>query len=298
MKKLRELRTTAKYTQENLAEMLKVSQQTIARWEAGKVEPNIAALRDLAVIFGTSVDDLLDIEKNKIDQITTNHYHIFGGKISDGFWGYLGLLLPGHEKTKWYPITLSEADRISSRLSDQSEGHDWFVISTLNNRMLVFPISAIKRIWLRDDNMDYPKDDWDLSWDEDAGYSPEIYQALEDYFYDPDSEKYSETLRKIIKELVEEHEIDEEKLAKWILNTHIHFVDGTFMNYDVEEEQLESLVFTAQLEMDSVLRLDNVNGMESYYPATAVRLIDMPLLKYHKGRKEVYKEDGVEQEVI
>ncbi len=298
MKKLRKLRTAAKYTQEDLAGMLKVSQQTIARWEAGKVEPNIAALRDIAVIFGTSVDDLLDIEKNRIDKITTNRYHIFGGKTSDGFWGYLGLLLPGHEKTKWYPITLSEADRISSRLSDQNEDHDWFVTSTLNNRMLVFPISAIKRIWLQDDNIDYPEDDWDLSWDEGAGYSPEIYQALEDYFYDPESEEYSETLREIVKELVEKHEIDEEKLAKWVLNTHIHFIDGTFTNYGVEEEQLESLVFTAELEMASVLRLDNLNGMQSYYPATAVRLIDMPLLKYREGYKKACEEDGVEQEDI
>jgi hypothetical protein len=57
--------------------MLKTTQQTIARCEAGKAEPNLSALQDLAMIFGTSVDDLLG--KNPLsDKIASTSLHYFG----------------------------------------------------------------------------------------------------------------------------------------------------------------------------------------------------------------------------
>ncbi len=292
MKKLRALRTAIKYTQKDLAEKLNVSQQTIARWETGKAEPNIAALRDIALIFGTSVDDLLDIEKGHATQITTNHYSIFGGKLSDGFWGHLGLLLPGKEKTQWYPISVNEANRLGSLLDDRSS-HDsnWVVASTLNNRMLVFSISAIKRICLLDDNLDPLEDDWDLSWDGYQGHSLEIYRALEDDFYASKEEyekNYSQSLREEVKYLIEKHEIDEEKLTEYILDTHIHFIEGTSTHYCVEYAQLESLAYEAEMEENlGVFRLDNWNGRQFYYSANTVCLVDMPLLKYLEGRKEI-----------
>jgi transcriptional regulator with XRE-family HTH domain len=39
-------------------------QQTIARWETGKAEPNLAALSDLAAILNTSIDELLGIGRS------------------------------------------------------------------------------------------------------------------------------------------------------------------------------------------------------------------------------------------
>ena len=57
------LRNEARLTQAELAEMLGTTQQTIARWESGKSEPNITALKDLAMIFGCSVGDLLEMSE-------------------------------------------------------------------------------------------------------------------------------------------------------------------------------------------------------------------------------------------
>ncbi|MGH8685483.1 MAG: helix-turn-helix transcriptional regulator, partial [Nitrosospira sp.] len=93
MRRLRELRVMFNLTQEDLAAILKVTQQTIARWETGKAEPNLAALRDLAVILDTSVDELLGIGRSH--KVMASRYRQFVGvDHSDGFWGHLGLLYP------------------------------------------------------------------------------------------------------------------------------------------------------------------------------------------------------------
>ena len=60
MKKLKQLRESMNVTQQELAKALNTTQQTIARWESDKSQPDIAALKDLAVFFQTSVDDLLE----------------------------------------------------------------------------------------------------------------------------------------------------------------------------------------------------------------------------------------------
>jgi DNA-binding XRE family transcriptional regulator len=59
MKKLAQLRKRFGMTQECLAELLKTTQQTVAKWESGTAEPDIATLRDLALIFGRSIDAIL-----------------------------------------------------------------------------------------------------------------------------------------------------------------------------------------------------------------------------------------------
>jgi transcriptional regulator with XRE-family HTH domain len=120
-KPLKALRQNYNYTQHQLAEMLKTTQQTIARWESGKAEPSIAALRDLAMIFGTSIDDILG--KNPFSgKISSVHLDYFKKEaISDGFWGHLGLLIPGQKQTKWFPVTSNTATHISGSLNDRED---------------------------------------------------------------------------------------------------------------------------------------------------------------------------------
>ena len=79
MERLKELRRQAGFTQAQLAQMLRTTQQTVGRWESGKVEPDIATLRDLAMIYGTSVDDILG--QNPLTgakTITSNHVFFRG----------------------------------------------------------------------------------------------------------------------------------------------------------------------------------------------------------------------------
>lgn len=56
MRKLRRL------TQEDIAERLDVTRQTVAKWEAGETMPDLDRCRMLADLFGVSLDDLAKYE--------------------------------------------------------------------------------------------------------------------------------------------------------------------------------------------------------------------------------------------
>ena len=70
---LKKFRNDRKLTQENLAELLGVSFQTISKWERGTVYPDIATLPDIAKLFGVSTDELLGVDatetEDKINRI-------------------------------------------------------------------------------------------------------------------------------------------------------------------------------------------------------------------------------------
>lgn len=55
---LRKLRTEKKYTQDQVAQMLSVSPQSISRWECGTTLPEVTLLPEIAKIFAVTVDDL------------------------------------------------------------------------------------------------------------------------------------------------------------------------------------------------------------------------------------------------
>ena len=69
--RLRELRNKCGYTQNEIANKLNVSGQTILNWENGIYEPKICQLIELADLFNVSVDYLIErnTNVNKIDDI-------------------------------------------------------------------------------------------------------------------------------------------------------------------------------------------------------------------------------------
>ena len=60
--KLKKLRTEKGLTQKDLADQLHVTFQTVSKWENDENEPDIATLRELARLFGCSVDYLISEE--------------------------------------------------------------------------------------------------------------------------------------------------------------------------------------------------------------------------------------------
>ena len=60
---LRALRNGKGLTQEQAAELLNVSKQSVSRWETGITWPDIAFLPQLASFYGVSVDALLGVDK-------------------------------------------------------------------------------------------------------------------------------------------------------------------------------------------------------------------------------------------
>ena len=57
--KLLELRKSRGLTQEELAEALFVSRTAVSKWESGRGYPNIDSLKELAIFFSVSIDELI-----------------------------------------------------------------------------------------------------------------------------------------------------------------------------------------------------------------------------------------------
>ena len=75
-----QLRKYKQLTQEDLAEKVGVTRQTIAKWEAGETMPDLERCRKLAEIFEVSLDDLANydpIEDGGLG-VPPKGKHIFG----------------------------------------------------------------------------------------------------------------------------------------------------------------------------------------------------------------------------
>lgn len=59
--KIRQMRLNAGFTQEQLANKIGVSAQSVSKWENGVSMPDITLLPDLAEVFGIGIDDLFDL---------------------------------------------------------------------------------------------------------------------------------------------------------------------------------------------------------------------------------------------
>lgn len=75
--KLRTLRTAQHMTQGAVAERLGVSSQTVSKWERGLLMPDISLLPRIAILFGTSIDSLFDLDLTS----RTEHRREFGERI-------------------------------------------------------------------------------------------------------------------------------------------------------------------------------------------------------------------------
>ena len=68
-KKIIEMRKNSKLSQEQLAEKLDVTRQTISNWENGKFYPDIDALVKISKFFNISLDDLLKYDDKVLEYL-------------------------------------------------------------------------------------------------------------------------------------------------------------------------------------------------------------------------------------
>ena len=61
--KLKMIRKNNNLTQEELAEKLNVSRQAITKWESGDGTPDIENLKQISILFNTTIDELVKEEK-------------------------------------------------------------------------------------------------------------------------------------------------------------------------------------------------------------------------------------------
>ena len=74
--KLKMLRKEKNLTQEELAEKLNVSRQAITKWESGDGTPDIENLKQVSVLFNTSIDELVKEEKKITTKIEEKYTYI------------------------------------------------------------------------------------------------------------------------------------------------------------------------------------------------------------------------------
>lgn len=334
MKRLKALRESANYSQKELAERLKTTQQTIGRWETGKAEPNLAALRDLALLFGTSVDDLLNFDPDSSRRLPTPSYHAFVGKAHDGFWGHVGLKFPGQPYSKWFPVTLGAVDQLSRDMARVDKEFEWVTFSSLANKMIIFRPAAVEKITILDDNCDEVEGDWkvDLPY---QGYPAEIYRAFDQLHgmgldWDAaiaalpkpdekgdmvggdekawgqfiaslrslfDGEASDVFLATVAEAFIEEELIDDDAYFQKIRYTSIHFTNGTSSAYWADEQDLMSLYMDIDAGLDStMINIESAgSGFDYWYPSDRISGVVLPLLDLEDAIKR--DEEALEKEM-
>ena len=68
-KKLKNARVQSGMTQENVAEKINVSRQTISNWENEKSYPDIISVIELSNLYSISLDDLLKGDEKMIEHL-------------------------------------------------------------------------------------------------------------------------------------------------------------------------------------------------------------------------------------
>ena len=122
------LRKREGMTQEDLAEKLNVSRQSVTKWESGQALPDIEKVKEIAYMFSVSVDALIgDIESKSTNKIKK--------KIDDIGWFISGLII------FWFAIIVS----IHNFLLERLDNEDLTITITIILAIVAF-ISSISRI--------------------------------------------------------------------------------------------------------------------------------------------------------
>ena len=125
---LKYLRKREGTTQEDLAEKLNVSRQSVTKWESGQALPDIEKVKEIAYMFSVSVDALIgDIESKSTNKIKK--------KIDDIGWFISGLII------FWLAIIVS----IHNFLLERLDNEDLTITITIILAIVAF-ISSISRI--------------------------------------------------------------------------------------------------------------------------------------------------------
>ncbi|MDF3815532.1 helix-turn-helix transcriptional regulator [Clostridioides difficile] len=81
---LKSLRKIHQYTQEELAEKLNISRQSIAKWESGESIPDIGSCIKLAKLYKVKLDDLVNHSEEKTGIIVPPKGKFFFGAVVVG----------------------------------------------------------------------------------------------------------------------------------------------------------------------------------------------------------------------
>lgn len=138
---LRSLRQERGLSQAALAEQLGTTQQTVARWEAGKSQISIVQLRALAVVLNSSIASILG-ETETAPRRTRPARRAVAALLDDRPFGTLTLEFLGHSRS--HPIARGPSDALNADLAARDPGQvvaatttEWLVTATLDGRRIL-----------------------------------------------------------------------------------------------------------------------------------------------------------------
>ena len=134
--KLQLIRKSKGLTQEELADMLYVSRQAVAKWESGQAYPDIENLIRLSEVFLVTIDHLVkdDECQKKIVQVPANHYKI------------IEFLITAKRKTYAGKGAEAESSRPRSHDFQYRDGDLLYIDTYLGGEMF----SGEEAVWVKD----------------------------------------------------------------------------------------------------------------------------------------------------
>lgn len=316
MKGLKDLRESFQIKKEHLAKMLGKTQQTITKWESGKSQPNTSDLKDLALIFGTSVDDLLEYSKSGKKIHTTSYFLTI--KNHYGFWGHIGIKI-SNAPFVWFPITTDVVDFLDDSLINIDKNNKWLIFPTLVNQYVAFKPGKTTKVKFLDEAVDIFEEEWNLKYPF-SGYALELYRAftkIEDgnlskedakKFIDIYSRKknkknidnnekdffniFMKRLKKIfnnqvsekfiitaVNTFLEENLFDEEKYYKYMTDINVYYTNGkkeTFYNND--DLLISNLDQIEDSERCKMIQMEDLENTSVFIPISKITMITMPYI--------------------
>jgi transcriptional regulator with XRE-family HTH domain len=273
--KIKTFRTQLGMTQRQLAERLQTTQQTVARWEGGKSEIPVPQLKELALILGRSVDEILGVESSP----STWRKTPFAIAENEVPYGTLKLVLSLTEIE--YPVDEGARESVLRQLRNicPGEGRDngkepWLYFWTLDNKIVFVNLGCTKQVDLIGDDVESMP----------SYEHPEVYRALEE-LDDPRFE-VGEELRSVCQRIVAEYG-DQEKAMRVATHVRVVFLDGKEeWQYMDEEATLDYWLLELnpeEVRPQTFIRVES----EGYYRdrflnLTHVALVEVPTNRFHR----------------
>jgi len=123
-KNIKRLRLRQKLTQDELAERLFVTRQTVFNYETGKTNPDVEMLVKISEVFGVDVQQLIYGPESNPDKYKKRT--LLFGILLTLFWGIIYLLI--------YPAAVQQR-------------YDYFISLSMMNRALILPLMLMPLGW-------------------------------------------------------------------------------------------------------------------------------------------------------
>lgn len=297
----RAIRNYLRLGTEDISKATGITLGVIEDLEAGKEIPE-PDYYDIATFLGTSTNAIKGTDYFN-PQFTGNAILLaaLNAKESNenvlltyGFSGYMGILLQGEEKHRWYPVVADVADNIGGLLRCGVKSSECIMIRCLNNKILLLNYHNVKEIvYVHNDGMPtFVAEDKN----DTVFYEPllpaALYEALDvAYWNDFPSENAKKHLSpkmiSTIQKLLEDCEMSLDDFADILYQSTIYYTDKTVrrysVNFDDSDLLLENLAtlsmsdYHTELDCPVVLELDDADVPTTVHvDMDRVSMIEMP----------------------